>query len=62
MLADPQGAQGKELAEFLGLEQLEPGAAANTAPRNPRGMPVAFEAGHAKHYRDALAEAFTALD
>ncbi|MGN6314189.1 MAG: tetratricopeptide repeat protein [Rhodanobacteraceae bacterium] len=62
VLADPQGAQGKELAEFLGLERLEPGTAVNAVPRNPRGMPIAFEPGHAKHYRDALAEAFAALD
>jgi len=61
VLADPQGAQGKALAGFLGLEQLEPGPLTRAAEKNRRGMPVSFEPGHAQHYRDALAEAFAAL-
>lgn len=61
VLADPQGAQGKMLADFLGLERLVPGPLTQAAEKNHRGMPMAFEAGHAEHYRDALAEAFAAL-
>lgn len=61
VLADPQGAQGRELAEFLGIGQLESGPLARAAEKNRRGMPVAFKTGHAKNYRDAMAEAFAAL-
>jgi hypothetical protein len=61
VLADPQGEQGKVLAEFLGLERLAPGPLTRAAEKNRRGMPLAFEPGHAEHYGDALAEAFVAL-
>ena len=61
VLADPQGAQGNALAEFLGLQSLQPGPLTRAAEKNRRGMPMAFEAGHARHYRDALADAFAAL-
>ena len=61
VLADPQGAQGNALAEFLGLQSLQPGPLTRAAEKNRRGMPMAFEAGHARRYRDALADAFAAL-
>ena len=61
VVADPHGKQGRTLAEFLGLEQLAPGPLTGAAEKNRLGMPVSFEPGHAKHYRDALAEAFAAL-
>ena len=61
VLADPQGAQGKALAEFLGLPSLQPGPLTRAAEKSGRGMPMAFEPGHARHYRDALADAFAAL-
>jgi tetratricopeptide (TPR) repeat protein len=61
ILADPQGAQGRSLAAFLGLERLIPGPLTRAAEKSRRGMPVSFEPGHARHYRDALAEAFAAL-
>lgn len=62
VLADPNGEEGKALAEFLGLQQLAPGPLTRAAERNRRGMPVSFEPGHAEHYREALAEAFVALE
>lgn len=61
VLADPRGPQGTALADFLGIEQLKPGPLARAAEKNRHGLPVAFEPGHAEHYRDALAEAFAAL-
>src|SRR5690348_946770 len=62
VLADPQGAQGGALAEFLGLERLRPGPLTHATEKNRRGMPVSFAPGHGQRYRDALAEAFAALD
>lgn len=62
VLADPEGRQGKTLAEFLQLEQLVPGPLTRAAEKNRRGMPVSFPPGHAEHYGEALAEAFAALE
>ncbi|HET9834769.1 MAG TPA: tetratricopeptide repeat protein [Rhodanobacteraceae bacterium] len=61
ILAEPQGTQGNALAAFLALEQLTPGPLTRAAEKSRRGMPVSFEPGHARHYGDALAEAFAAL-
>ncbi len=60
--ADRDGAQGKALAGFLGLERLEPGKLSGAVNVTGRGMPTSFEAGHAINYREALADAFAALD
>jgi len=57
----PEAAQSKALAEFLGLDALVPGTLSRAADRNRAGLPVSFARGHAAHYREALAEAFAAL-
>jgi tetratricopeptide (TPR) repeat protein len=62
VLADPRGAQGRALAEFLAPERLEPDPLAQAAERRRSERTVAFEPGHASHYREALAEAFAALE
>ena len=62
LLSAPDGDEGRALAAFLGLERLTAGPLAQAAERNKRGMPVDFASGHAENYRDALAEAFAALD
>ncbi|HXS73851.1 MAG TPA: tetratricopeptide repeat protein [Rhodanobacteraceae bacterium] len=62
ILAQLDGAQGKQLAAFLGLERLLPGPLTKAAEKNRRGMPVAFAPGHARHYHEALAEPFAALE
>lgn len=62
VLADPAGAAGAELARFLGLEELRPGARLAFADRGLGGLPGRFPAGHWQHYRDSLADAFRRLE
>lgn len=60
VLADPQAA-GHDLAAFLGLDAVIPGARFAQRSTASSGLPVRFAAGHAQHYRDALASAFANL-
>ncbi|WP_300622073.1 tetratricopeptide repeat protein [Dokdonella sp.] len=61
VLADPAGA-GAELARFLGLDELRPGARIAFGDRVIGGLPGRFPAGHWQHYRESLADAFTLLE
>lgn len=51
-----------ELAAFLGLAQLKPGALSEAAGTGRGGLSKSFGAGHAEKYRDALRQAFAILD
>lgn len=61
VLDDPTGAAGRELAQFLGLERLEPGKQFDEMMRGLGGTPVRFPAGHWHGYADALAAPFAKL-
>ena len=52
----------RQLGEHLGLTELAWGPLARGASRGRGGLPVSFTAGHAVHYREALSEAFAALE
>ncbi len=60
-LLDDPATHGSELARFLGLETLEPGANVVAAARGLGGLPVRFPQGHWEAYREALAEPFAVL-
>lgn len=51
-----------QVAEFVGFPVPTDAAAAQAAPHGLDGLPIHFEPGHARHYREALPDAFTALD
>lgn len=61
LLDDPL-ANGGELARFLGLDELQPGANLAAMARGLGGLPVRFARGHWERYRDALAAPFAALE
>jgi tetratricopeptide (TPR) repeat protein len=61
VLDDP-GANGAELARFLGIEALEPGANHAAMSRGLGGLPVRFPRGHWQWYAEALAEPFAKLE
>jgi tetratricopeptide (TPR) repeat protein len=60
VLDDPAGA-GAELARFLGVGTLEPGANHASMAHGLGGLPVRFPRGHWQAYRDVLAEPFAQL-
>jgi tetratricopeptide (TPR) repeat protein len=60
--ANREGPEGKALAAFLGLELLRSGPLQDAMEKRLRGMPATFHPGHADRYREALAEAFAALE
>jgi tetratricopeptide (TPR) repeat protein len=60
-LLDDPVEHGAELARFLGLAGLEPGANLAATAHGLGGLPVRFPAGHWQQYRDALAEPFGLL-
>lgn len=59
--ADPATA-GKQLAAFLGLEQLVPGEQFARSEKALNGMPARFADGHWRHYETALADTFARLN
>jgi tetratricopeptide (TPR) repeat protein len=61
-LLDDPVANGGELARFLGLDELQPGANLAAMARGLGGLPVRFPRGHWQGYRDALAEPFALLE
>jgi tetratricopeptide (TPR) repeat protein len=62
LLANGGGAARRQLAEFLGLDDLVWGSLARGARKGRGGLPVSFAPGHAEHYREWLSEAFGALE
>lgn len=60
LLADP-GANGAEVAAFLGLDALRPGPLLATRLQAGAGLLDGMPPGHQAHYRDALGSAFAAL-
>ncbi len=58
VLDDPVGA-GTELANFLGIGALQPGAQFASMMNSAGGMPVRFPAGHWRAYAKPLATAFS---
>lgn len=60
ILADPAGA-GAELARFLGVDSLRPGALSRRVEQGPAGIPTRFEDGHWQAYAETLADAFASL-
>ncbi|MGB0133037.1 tetratricopeptide repeat protein [Dokdonella sp.] len=60
VLADPAGA-GAELARFLGIDSLQPGALSRRVEQGAAGLPTHFEEGHWQKYSEALADAFGSL-
>lgn len=60
LLDDAQGA-GIELARFVGVDALRPGAQFAAIETSLGGLPTRFGQGHWQHYRDALATAFQHL-
>ena len=61
LLDDAQQAGG-ELARFLGLDHLRPGAQLAAMAQSLGGLPTRFPEGHWQVYRDALAESFRRLE
>ena len=61
-LLDDPVANGGELARFLGLDALQPGANLAAAMRGLGGLPTFFPRGHWQSYRDVLADPFARLD
>ncbi len=57
VLADPAGA-GAELARFVGVDALKPGARSARVANAVGGLPARFEDGHCERYADTLAAAF----
>jgi tetratricopeptide (TPR) repeat protein len=62
LLAADGGAARRQLAEFVGLDDVVPGRLARGARVGRGGLPISFPAGHAAHYRELLSEAFAALE
>lgn len=60
VLADPDGA-GAELARFLGIDSLRPGALSRRVEQGSAGLPTHFQPGHHQAYSEALADAFASL-
>ena len=60
-LLDDPVANGGELARFLGLRTLEPGANLAAMAHGLGGLPVRFPRGHWQRYGEALAEPFASL-
>jgi hypothetical protein len=60
VISDPAGA-GAELARFLGIDSLQPGAMSRRVEQGTAGLPTHFEAGHWDAYSEALADAFASL-
>ena len=60
-LLDDAQRHGGELARFLGMEALKPGAQLATMERGLGGLPQRFAAGHWQQYGDALAQPFARL-
>ncbi|SFN29803.1 tetratricopeptide repeat protein [Dokdonella immobilis] len=60
VLADPAGA-GAELARFVGVDSLTPGAMAARVDSGPGGLPNRFADGYWKTYAQTLADAFASL-
>ena len=60
-LLDAAADTGAEVAQFLGIDALRPGAQLAAMAHGLGGMPVRFPAGHWQLYRDALAPAFARL-
>lgn len=58
--ADPQGA-GQDLARFLGLETLVPGAQFARVELGTGGLPQRFTGDHWRHYQTVLADTFARL-
>jgi hypothetical protein len=62
LLANGGGAARRQLAEFLGLDDLVWGTLARGSRKGRGGLPVSFAPGPAEHYREWLSEAFGALE
>lgn len=60
LLDDPL-TNGTELARFLGLDALQPGAQLAAMAHGLGGLPVRFPSGHWHGYRDVLQEPFALL-
>ncbi|HEV7490094.1 MAG TPA: tetratricopeptide repeat protein [Rhodanobacteraceae bacterium] len=60
-LLDDPATHGAELARFLGLDALEPGANLAAMAHGLGGLPVRFPEGHWQSYHEALAEPFAVL-
>ena len=60
VLADPAHA-GAELAHFVGVDALQPGAQLAAVTHGLGGLPSPFPAGHWQLYREALANGFDRL-
>jgi tetratricopeptide (TPR) repeat protein len=60
-LLDDAEQAGAELAHFLGLDALRPGAQLAAMAQGLGGLPVRFPAGHWQVYREALADVFRSL-
>ncbi|MEO7324119.1 MAG: tetratricopeptide repeat protein [Dokdonella sp.] len=60
-LLDDAERNGGELARFLGIEALQPGAQFAALMQSLGGLPVRFPAGHWQGYRDTLAGEFAQL-
>jgi tetratricopeptide (TPR) repeat protein len=60
LLEDAQR-HGAELARFVGVEALQPGAQFAAMMQSLGGLPVRFAAGHWQVYGDALADVFARL-
>jgi tetratricopeptide (TPR) repeat protein len=63
LIGVPDGDDARQrLGEFLGIAVLAPGPATRAAGIGRGGLPAGFAAGHARHYREVLPEAFAVLD
>lgn len=62
LLAPDGDAARAQLAGFLGVAGVVPGPLAAAARTGRGGLPSSFPAGHSRHYREQLADAFAALD
>ena len=60
VLRDPVGA-GAELAAFVGVDALKPGALTARSTHGLGGLPTGFDDGHWQAYADVLAEPFARL-
>ena len=60
VLRDPAGA-GAELAAFVGVDALVPGALTARSMQGLGGLPTGFADGHWQAYADVLAEPFARL-
>lgn len=60
-LLDDPATHGGELARFLGLDALEPGANFAASAHGLGGLPTRYPEGHWRTYAEALAEPFSTL-